>query len=102
MGVKKKKNRETLLPKASPLDLCFVFVPGPSLSKLYTFSLFSVLQNTNILYTFNLLHDQESEEGDRPGHDALLCGGRLLHLQHPGPGGQHSGGKSEIIFKKFN
>ena len=51
-----KKFIETLLPKASPLDLCFVFFPGQAfqyslvlLFKFYVFKTLKVLgQNTSV------------------------------------------------------
>ena len=48
----------------------------------------------DIFLHINLSHPagQEPEEGDRPGHDALLCCGHLLHLPHTRTGGQHTRG----------
>ena len=49
----KRSFSESLLPKASPLDLCFVFVPGPSLS-INIFNLKPLLVATHCAFSLPL------------------------------------------------
>jgi hypothetical protein len=46
----------------------------------------------------NILYDspQDPEKRDGTRHDALLCGHRLLLLQHPSSCGQPAGGKRKM------